>query len=94
MRGLIICLALLGNSMAFAEDETGIDFDARTFAVSFGSGRVLWRLEALDVLPLPVHERFGGVELGEEEILAQDLASLPFEPEDEPRCFLSFTIGW
>lgn len=94
MRGLIICLALLANTVAFAGDDTGVDIDARTLAVSFGSGRVRWRLEALDVLPLPEYERFGGVELGKEEVLAQNLATLPFEPEDEPRFFLSFTVGW
>ena len=98
MHRLLLFIALLVHGSAAlagdADATADIDLDATDLALSIGHGRIEWRFEALDILPLPVFEPFGGVALGEQVFLAQDLASLSFDPDDERQFMLSITIGW
>ena len=98
MYRLLVFLTLLfhGPTAVAGGDNatTDIEVDTTNLAWSIERGRIQWRFEALDLLPLPVFEPFGGVALGEQMLLAQDLANLSFEPEDERQFVLSITIGW
>ena len=98
MRHLIVCLALLlASGTASAEDNSdplSFEFDARDFALSFRHGPVQWRLEALDLLKLPVVEPFDGITVDEHVLLTQELLEPRVEFDDDRRFFLSITIGW
>ncbi len=98
MRPLFLCLALLASfPVAGAQDENasfGLHVDSRDVALSLWHGRIQWRVEALDVLPLPEIEPFDGLALAEQGLLAQELLTPPFDFEDERRFFLSVTIAW
>ena len=98
MHRVVLCLALLSICpVAIAEESDasfGFQFDARDVAWSFRHGRVQWRIEALDLLRVPVSESFDGIPLGEQVLLTEELLDPPVDLEGERRFFLSVTVGW
>ena len=98
MRHVLLCLALLlVCETAMPQDNSdplSFEFDARDFALSFRQGPVQWRLEALDLLKLPVVEPFDGITVDRHVLLTQELLEPGVEFDDDRRFFLSITIDW
>ena len=98
MLHVILSLALLLRSpVAVAHNEeasVSLNVDARDVALSFRHGRVQWRVEALDLLQLPVIESLDVTALAEQGVFTQELLNPPVDLEGERRFFLSVTIDW